>query len=97
LKKNPAKAKEVQVGFLALNKDGEYGAYCLQKGFTFAVHDSAGNQHAEFKESFRMIVEVVVYNIASAMKAQEGGADRIELCDSPGDGGTTPSPVNRWR
>jgi copper homeostasis protein len=38
-----------------------------------------------------MIVEVVVYNIASAMKAQEGGADRIELCDSPGDGGTTPS------
>ena len=38
-----------------------------------------------------MIIEVVVYNIASAMKAQEGGADRIELCDSPGDGGTTPS------
>lgn len=39
-----------------------------------------------------MIVEVVVYNIHSAMKAEEGGADRIELCDSPGDGGTTPSP-----
>lgn len=38
-----------------------------------------------------MTVEVVVYNIASAMKAQEGGADRIELCDNPGDGGTTPS------
>lgn len=38
-----------------------------------------------------MIVEVVVYNIMSALKAQEGGADRIELCDSPGDGGTTPS------
>ena len=38
-----------------------------------------------------MIVEVVVYNIHSAMKAEEGGADRIELCDSPGDGGTTPS------
>ena len=38
-----------------------------------------------------MIIEVVVYNIASAMKAMEGGADRIELCDSPGDGGTTPS------
>jgi len=38
-----------------------------------------------------MTVEVVVYNIASAMKAEEGGADRIELCDSPGDGGTTPS------
>lgn len=38
-----------------------------------------------------MTVEVVVYNIASAMKAEAGGADRIELCDSPGDGGTTPS------
>lgn len=38
-----------------------------------------------------MTVEIVVYNIDSALKAQEGGADRIELCDNPGDGGTTPS------
>src|SRR6267142_2136538 len=38
-----------------------------------------------------MTLEIVVYNIESALKAQEGGADRIELCDSPGDGGTTPS------
>jgi copper homeostasis protein len=38
-----------------------------------------------------MILEVVVYNIESALKAQEGGADRIELCDNPGEGGTTPS------
>lgn len=38
-----------------------------------------------------MIVEVVVYNIASALNAQTGGADRIELCDNPGEGGTTPS------
>ena len=38
-----------------------------------------------------MVCEVVVYNIESAMKAEEGGADRIELCDNPGDGGTTPS------
>lgn len=37
LQKNPSRAKEVQVGFLALNKNGEYGAYCLQKGFTYAV------------------------------------------------------------
>ena len=35
--------------------------------------------------------EVVVYNIESALKAQEGGADRIELCDNPAEGGTTPS------
>lgn len=38
-----------------------------------------------------MICEVVVYDIESAFKAQEGGADRIELCDNPADGGTTPS------
>lgn len=38
-----------------------------------------------------MFVEVVVYNIESALRAQEGGADRIELCDNPGEGGTTPS------
>jgi len=38
-----------------------------------------------------MKAEVVVYNIASALEANAGGADRIELCDNPGEGGTTPS------
>jgi copper homeostasis protein len=38
-----------------------------------------------------MTIEIVVYNIESALKAQEGGADRIELCDNPGEGGTSPS------
>lgn len=37
VKRNPEKAKKVQVGFLALNKKGEYGAYALQKGFSYAV------------------------------------------------------------
>jgi N4-(beta-N-acetylglucosaminyl)-L-asparaginase len=43
IKKNPEKAKKIQVGFLALNKKGEHGAFCLQKGFTFAIHDRSGN------------------------------------------------------
>jgi copper homeostasis protein len=38
-----------------------------------------------------MKVEVVTYTLDGALRAQEGGADRIELCDGPGDGGTTPS------
>lgn len=39
IQRNPAKAKAVQVGFLALNKAGEYGAYALQKDFTYAVRN----------------------------------------------------------
>jgi L-asparaginase/N4-(beta-N-acetylglucosaminyl)-L-asparaginase len=33
---------EFQVGFLALNKAGEYGAYCIQPGFNYAVRDTSG-------------------------------------------------------
>lgn len=32
-----SKAKDIQVGFIAINKQGEYGGYCIQKGFNFAV------------------------------------------------------------
>lgn len=35
--RDPAKAKTFQVGFLALNKNGDYGAYSIQKGFVFCV------------------------------------------------------------
>jgi N4-(beta-N-acetylglucosaminyl)-L-asparaginase len=37
VKKSPEKSKTIQVGFLALNKKGEYGAYALQPGFSYAV------------------------------------------------------------
>jgi len=37
VKKKPETAKQIQVGFLALNKAGEYGAYALQTGFSYAV------------------------------------------------------------
>jgi N4-(beta-N-acetylglucosaminyl)-L-asparaginase len=35
--RNKEKAKNVQVGFIAINKKGEYGGFCLQKGFNYAV------------------------------------------------------------
>ncbi|WP_130736605.1 isoaspartyl peptidase/L-asparaginase family protein [Flavobacterium sp. J27] len=35
---------DIQVGFIALNKKGEYGAYCIQSGFNFAVNDVSGNK-----------------------------------------------------
>lgn len=43
------------------------------------------------KPIFMITIEVVCYNITSVLNAVKGGANRIELCDSPGDGGTTPS------
>lgn len=41
IKKKPETAKQIQVGFLAMNKKGEYGAFALQKGFSFAVCNAA--------------------------------------------------------
>lgn len=52
MKKNPSRAKDIQVGFLALNKKGEHGAYCLQKGFDYAVHDASSNRLIDSKSHF---------------------------------------------
>ena len=38
-----------------------------------------------------MKLEIIGFNIESCIAAQEAGADRIELCAGPGEGGTTPS------
>ncbi len=40
LKRKP-EAKDIQVGFLALSKTGEVGAWSIQKGFSYALCDSA--------------------------------------------------------
>ncbi|MEZ5013375.1 MAG: N(4)-(beta-N-acetylglucosaminyl)-L-asparaginase [Chitinophagales bacterium] len=38
------KTKELQVGFIALNKAGEFGGYCLHPGFSYAVYsNNVGN------------------------------------------------------
>jgi N4-(beta-N-acetylglucosaminyl)-L-asparaginase len=40
IKRKPEAAKDIQVGFLALNKRGETGAWAIQKGFSYAVCDA---------------------------------------------------------
>ena len=37
------------------------------------------------------MLEIAVFNISSAIAAEKAGANRIELCENPYDGGTTPS------
>ena len=34
------KTKDFQVGFIAINKNGEFGGYCLQPGFNYAVYSN---------------------------------------------------------
>ncbi|MBS1549337.1 MAG: N(4)-(beta-N-acetylglucosaminyl)-L-asparaginase [Bacteroidetes bacterium] len=38
--KNP---KDIQIGFIALDKNGETGAFCLQPGFSYAVQHEKGS------------------------------------------------------
>jgi N4-(beta-N-acetylglucosaminyl)-L-asparaginase len=44
VKRDRKKAESIQVGFLAMNKKGEYGAYAIQKGFVFSVKSEAENK-----------------------------------------------------
>ncbi len=44
IKRDPANAKNIQVGFLAMNKKGQYGAYAIQKGFVYAVKTEMENK-----------------------------------------------------
>jgi len=37
------------------------------------------------------MLEVAVFNIESAIQAESAGANRLELCENPNEGGTTPS------
>ncbi|HWI92408.1 MAG TPA: N(4)-(beta-N-acetylglucosaminyl)-L-asparaginase [Flavisolibacter sp.] len=42
IRKRGTQAKELQVGFIALNAKGQFGGYALQKGFTYAVQSKTG-------------------------------------------------------
>ena len=44
VERNPDKARQIQVGFAAFNKQGAYGAYAIQKGFVIAVKTAEKDQ-----------------------------------------------------
>jgi copper homeostasis protein len=48
----------------------------------------SGNKHTM---QVKRILEVCAFNIQSCLVAEKGGAIRVELCDNPVEGGTTPS------
>ncbi len=42
IKRNGDKAKDIQVAFIALNKNADFGSYAIQPGFSFAICDGDG-------------------------------------------------------
>lgn len=49
---NPSKAKDFQACFIALDKNGCHGAYAIQSGFSYAVHDGKGSELLKCKSYF---------------------------------------------
>jgi len=52
VKRDPTKAKEIQVGFVAVSRTGEVGAYSIQKGFTYSVTNSQYSNGKVFQSKF---------------------------------------------
>jgi N4-(beta-N-acetylglucosaminyl)-L-asparaginase len=47
-------SRTLQVCFLAINRDGEVGAYALHAGFVYAVHDGTPGPHDRLIDSASM-------------------------------------------
>ncbi len=52
--RDPAKAKEMQVGFIALSIKGEIGAFAIQKGFTYTVTDASEPEGKIFASEYAL-------------------------------------------
>lgn len=52
VKRDPEKAKTFQVGFIALSKNGEVGAFAIQKDFTFSITNAEINKVFNAKSYF---------------------------------------------
>lgn len=51
--KRGEKAKDLQVGFIAVDRSGNIGAYALQKGFTYVVQNAAGAKVYDSKSIYK--------------------------------------------
>lgn len=52
VKNNGARAKDVQVGFLAINNKGQHGGFAVQKNFTYCVTTKEGTKVVQVKSWF---------------------------------------------
>lgn len=53
VERDKVKAKEMQVGFIAISKNGDVGAYAIQRGFTYSVTNSSTNKVFESPSYFK--------------------------------------------
>lgn len=52
VRKRKIKAGEIQVGLIAINMEGKFSGYALQKGFSYAVHSKGGVKVYDAKSIF---------------------------------------------
>jgi len=56
VKRAVSKSKDIdntQIGFLALNKEGEFGAFAIRPGFNFARHHSQGKSLTDARSWYK--------------------------------------------
>lgn len=52
ISKSPSDVKNIQVGFLALNKQGEFGSYAIHQGFQYAVYSKEHQNILKMAKSY---------------------------------------------
>jgi N4-(beta-N-acetylglucosaminyl)-L-asparaginase len=52
IKKNEENIEDMQAGFIAINKEGEYGGYAVHPGFNFIIHHAGGSKNIDAKSHF---------------------------------------------
>tara|TARA_R100001143_G_scaffold63575_1_gene72205 strand:+ start:19901 stop:20890 length:990 start_codon:yes stop_codon:yes gene_type:complete len=53
IRKNQENIEDIQAGFIAINKEGEHGAYAVHPGFNFSVRHDKANDLIDSKSEFQ--------------------------------------------